>query len=592
MEKLTRILRQVDGKSYRDYHSIKGQYAFRNFDLSILWVQGDPFAAPSLFSATIPSRAAKLPGVALTTQDRRVAAADFILRRLAAEARGASKVIGAGKGGIIQVDAPGQKILARSAAEVSSQGDVTLRFQVGLPADGRRIMGREAHGLITQTLNGVIERAVCNLNALVEPLTQFVCTYEDQLALRAQLSARRLVAFIPNGAMLPRRAGDNDLPLGATQTTPFIAPADLVVTLNTPNAGPIQGLGVREGITLICGGGYHGKTTLLDAIAHGIYNHIPGDGRERVVTVDRAVKVRAEDGRAVTGVDISSFIDNLPNDKPTATFTTRDASGSSSQAASVMESLELGATALLMDEDTCATNFMFRDSRMQALIPTETISPLLDHVRTMCRPTGPAGGVALSFVIAMGGSGAFLEVADHILSIHRYLPSDATAQGKAIAERYPSARSMVGQLPLPTPISRVPQPDSIDAAKGKRDAYASAPRLDELVIGRAAIDLRALEQLIDLSQTRAIGEAILWSLESELLNGRQTLRQIADTFDHHQREHGPVFGRPQPDLAAVRGIDIAAALNRLRTLQVRQRKTLTASPDSTSDVIIAADPNA
>lgn len=574
MEKLTRILKQIDGKSYKEYHDIKGHYALRNMDLHIIWVQGDPFATPSFVAVTIPARAAKLPGAVLTTADRRVAVADFILRRMASEARAASRPIGTGKGGIIVVDTPSQKILARSAAEVSAQGDVTLRFQVGLPAEGRRILGRDAHTLLTQTLPTAAERAALSLNLVADALTAHAHTYEDQQALRAQLSDRHLVAFIANGSILPRRSGDKDTPL-VQDAVPFSVPPELSVTLKTPNAGLVHGLGIREGITVICGGGFHGKSTLLDALSHGIYNHIPGDGRERVVTQDRAVKVRAEDGRAVCCVDISAFIGELPDGRSTQTFTSRNASGSSSQAAAVMESLELGATTLLMDEDTCATNFMLRDRRMQALVTREPITPLIDHIRAMSRPNpSPDASPAVSFVIAMGGSGAYLDLADQVLLLDRYLPSDVTAQAHLIAERFPTGREVTSTTAPPAPISRVPQPDSVNAAKGKRESFSAAPRLDELVLGRTALDLHALEQIVDLSQTRAIGEAILWALESDLFNGRQTLRQLADALDHHQRENGPVFGSPQPDLACVRGLDIAAALNRLRSLQVKQRKAL------------------
>ena len=101
-------------------------------------------------------------------------------------------------------------------------------------------------------------------------------------------------------------------------------------------------MGIRKGITLIVGGGYHGKSTLLKALEAGVYNHIAGDGREFVITDDTAFKLRAEDGRSITGVDISPFIKNLPNKKDTVHFSTEDASGSTSQAANLMEALESG----------------------------------------------------------------------------------------------------------------------------------------------------------------------------------------------------------------------------------------------------------
>lgn len=74
-------------------------------------------------------------------------------------------------------------------------------------------------------------------------------------------------------------------------------------------------MGIPEGVTLIVGGGFHGKSTLLQALERGVYHHIAGDGREMVITRQDAVKVRAEDGRNIEKVNISAFINNLPAKK-------------------------------------------------------------------------------------------------------------------------------------------------------------------------------------------------------------------------------------------------------------------------------------
>ena len=89
------------------------------------------------------------------------------------------------------------------------------------------------------------------------------------------------------------------------------------------------------------------------------------------------MKIRAEDGRSIRDVDISMFIHDLPNGKDTVSFYTEDASGSTSQAANVIEAMEAGTRAFLIDEDTSATNFMIRDELMQRVIHRESRSCLL-----------------------------------------------------------------------------------------------------------------------------------------------------------------------------------------------------------------------
>ena len=167
----------------------------------------------------------------------------------------------------------------------------------------------------------------------------------------------------------------------------FVSPSSMEVTLNLPNHGPLKGMGIPKGITLIVGGGYHGKSTLLEALELGVYNHIAGDGREYVITESDAVKIRAEDGRSIKSADISLFINDLPNGKDTCCFYTEDASGSTSQAANVMEAIETGSRLLLIDEDTSATNFMIRDELMQRVVKRsqEPITPFIERVQWLAQ---------------------------------------------------------------------------------------------------------------------------------------------------------------------------------------------------------------
>lgn len=333
----------------------------------------------------------------------------------------------------------------------------------------------------------------------------------------------------------------------------------------------LEGLGIPEGVTLIVGGGYHGKSTLLRAVERGVYPHIPGDGREWVVTRPDAVKIRAEDGRRVEAVDISGFIADLPQGRSTRAFASDDASGSTSQAANICEALEAGSRLLLLDEDTSATNFMVRDARMQALVHRdhEPITPFVDRVRELHQRLG------VSTILVMGGCGDYFDVADRVIEMHNFLPDDATARAREVARRIPSGRRVEVRERFPEPAPRLPQPGSFDASRGRREVRIDARDLDRIVYGREEIDLRGVEQLVDRSQTRAIGHAIHLA-DRELVDGRRPLAEILDHLEAWMDRRGLeclspfARGGAHPGaLARPRRFEIAAAINRLRSLRMR-----------------------
>ena len=177
-----------------------------------------------------------------------------------------------------------------------------------------------------------------------------------------------------------------------------------------------------------------------------MYDHISGDGREYVITDGDAVKIRAEDGRSIKGTDISMFINDLPNGKDTKRFSTADASGSTSQAANVIESMEAGASLFLIDEDTSATNFMIRDELMQRVIhrDMEPITPFIDRIRELYESYG------ISTVIVAGSSGAYFHVADSIIQMDRYVPKDITDYAKKEAESTPATGGMEDRAEEPS----------------------------------------------------------------------------------------------------------------------------------------------
>ncbi|MBT8488745.1 MAG: ABC-ATPase domain-containing protein, partial [Gemmatimonadetes bacterium] len=387
---------------------------------------------------------------------------------------------------------------------------------------------------------------------------------EDAEALRSELKPRGLVAFVADGARLPRRSGVEDTPLDTDDVVPFTSPSSFRVSIDLPNAGPTTGMGVPEGVTLVVGGGFHGKSTVLQALQSGVYNHRPGDGRELVASRDDTVKVRAEDGRSVAGVDISPFIDGLPMGRRTTNFTTENASGSTSQAAAIVEAWEAGAHVLLVDEDTSATNFMIRDRRMQELVPSdgEPITPFIDRVRALHRDH------AVSTVLVIGGSGDYLDVADHVIRMRDYLPEDVADRARAVASELPTGRVDEAATRLRRPLPRRPDRSSIDPSKDRRSTFVRVPDDRTLLFGRDAIDLNGVEQLTLRSQLRAVGLAL--ALIPSAPSGDESLPDLLDWVEDRITAAGldALSPRRLGTLASFRRFELSAALNRLRSLEV------------------------
>ncbi len=560
---LRRILNRIDGKGYPAYKDIRGKYEFPGFTLLVDHVQGDPFAAPSRLRVQVPQEAAGYPPDTFNKRSRRIALADFLTRAFDAACSQLSSRRGTGKSGLIAIDRPGQQVLERTSVLVDEEA-VEARFVVGLPAAGRRVLGRQAAAMLFDDLPRVVASALhFSANNRVA-LYRHIKAAEDADWLRSQLAANGLVAFVADGAVLPRRSGVDDRTL-RKGAIPFQSPALLRVEFDLPNAGPVAGMGIPAGVTLIAGGGYHGKSTLLNALERGVYNHIPGDGRELVVTDEGAVKIRAEDGRAVSGVDISPFIGALPNDADTRQFSTANASGSTSQAANIVEALEAGARVLLVDEDTAATNFMIRDHRMQELIAKERepITPFIDKVRQLYDERG------VSTALVMGGSGDYFDVADTVIAMDAYVPRDVTDQARAIAQKYRAERRQEGGDHFGQVMARVPLAESLDPRKGRREVKISARGMKTILFGISDIDLTAVEGLVHPSQLNAIGQALYYARQ-RYMDGRRTLPEILDAVMADVDRDGldALDRRVVGDLARFRRYELAAALNRLRTLRV------------------------
>ncbi|HCH2127080.1 isopentenyl-diphosphate delta-isomerase [Vibrio parahaemolyticus] len=548
MDQLTATLKKIEKQNYRAYQQIKGQYDFTDFTLFIDHVQGDPYASASRFRAT---RAWSLTGLEWLKDESPAfqrAARDFIARSFEQFAKQENTV---------SIALNGQTVLDSTAVLFTEEG-IELRFRVNLPAEGRSVLGKKANNILTFHLPKFIRRATLERELDKEVMVKHCQVVEDQSALREQLEAHNLVAFVANGSVLPRIAGNCDLPM--KEAVEFTAPESLQVTLHAPNKGYVTGLGIPKGITLIVGGGFHGKSTLLNAIERSIYDHIPGDGREYIVTDQKAMKIRAEDGRCVHHLNLSNYINHLPMGKDTADFSTQDASGSTSQAAWLQESIEAGATSLLIDEDTSATNFMIRDERMQALVAKgdEPITPLVDRIGQL------RDELDISTIIVMGGSGDYLDVANTVIQMHDYQAVDVTEKAKQVIAQHPTQRHNESEESLqtfrPRALNRVALMNILTDGKFR----VSAKGKDSLRFGKEFTDLSALEQIESADEVNAIGW--LWFQLAQLPGWcNNPAKEIEEMLSGEWHASLPKQG----DLAKPRTLDVMAALNRMRKSQFK-----------------------
>lgn len=576
-EELRQQLRSINRKSYPAYKGLKGLYHFGNYILSIDHVQGDPFASPSHVSIQISHRDAGFPVEYYKDTLTGTTLCDYLTRQFEKQVSQYSfRAKGSGKSGLLTVSHCGQEILSRTACEITEKG-ITARFFVGFPANGRTINATELEKILFDFLPVCIQKSFFYSSLNAKELQNYIELAEDQEFIRQTLPAKNLCAFIADGSILPRESGISSRPMKAS--VPFTSPDSLRISINLPHKGKITGMGIPKGITLIVGGGYHGKSTLLNALELGVYNHIPGDGREYVITDATAVKLRSEDGRFIKDVDISMFINDLPNKKDTHCFSTLDASGSTSQAAGIVESMEAGSHLFLLDEDTSATNFMVRDAFMQQVIQREKepITPFLERAEDLYKKAG------ISTILVAGSSGAFFHIADTIIQMDNYVPKDITASVKKLCSQYPLPAVSVTdfQLPYSHRIMSRPAESSKHLRHNSRgnhsDSGAAKPErlktrisgTDGFSLGRQEIDLRYTEQLIDAEQTAALGLLLKYAVE-HLADGRRTLPEIVQFLWKNLSLHGLSFFTENQKIscgyATPRIQEIYACLNRYRGL--------------------------
>ena len=568
---LQELLRSVNRKSYPAYKSLKGVYQFQKYILSIDHVQGDPFASPSHVSVKISHKTAGFPAAYYKDHLTRITLADYLTRQFEQQVnRYTFRAKGSGKSGLISVTKCGQEVLARTACEITDQG-IVARFFVGFPANGRTINAGELEKIFFEFLPVCVEKAFVFRNLSEKDLENAIFLAEDQQFIREELAKRSLAAFVNDGAILPRESGISSRPM--KNCVAFSSPESLRVTMNLPHKGAITGMGIPKGITLIVGGGYHGKSTLLNALELGVYNHIQGDGREYVITDSTAQKLRSEDGRFIKDVDISLFINDLPNKKDTSCFSTEDASGSTSQAAGIVEGMEAGSHVFLLDEDTSATNFMVRDAFMQRVISREKepITPFLERARDLYEKSG------ISTILVAGSSGAFFHIADTVIQMDNYVPVDITEKARVLCREYPLNDSKAAAFKAPqsrrimskSALSKGPKKDYYDHFKPQDKPERLKVKVhgkDGFSIGKQDVDLRYIEQLIDSEQTQALGGLLKYAVE-KLIDGKRTLPEIVEFLCDRLEKEGLSFlaeGYISCGYAVPRRQEIYACFNRYR----------------------------
>ncbi|WP_294398717.1 ABC-ATPase domain-containing protein [uncultured Clostridium sp.] len=556
---LKRELEKIDGRGYKTYKTLEGQYSFEDYILSIDHVQGDPFASPSRIRVIVNNNN-NFPKNLFDEKYKKITICDFLTRLFSKNIyKYGEKVFGSGKSGLIEISKCSQQVIERTSIIINNE-KIEARFYVGFPARGRSVLSKELEKILFNIIPNIVKNTLIYNNINIKALNDKLKLLEDQEFIRKQLKDKKLIAFIANNSILPRESGISQKPLKDGKK--FISPKELEVEFNTPNRGLIKGMGIPEGITLIVGGGYHGKSTLLKALELGVYNHIEGDGREFVITDNTALKVRAEDGRAITKTDISLFINNLPNGKDTKKFYTENASGSTSQAANIIEGIESGTKLFLIDEDTSATNFMIRDSVMQQLVSKdkEPITPFIDVARSLYKQKG------ISTILVAGSSGDFFDIADLVIQMDNYEPYEVTKKAKALSRGITNVNE---NLRVDIDFNRVILKGTIESSP--KGVKVKTLGKDGISINKENIDLRAVEQIVDNEQLNTIG-AIMKYAENKLMGKNLTLAQIADNITEELKNN--LIGIENikggyGSFAIVRKQEIMCAYNRYRKIKIR-----------------------
>ncbi len=548
----------LDKGAERDVRIIAGSYAFEDFVLIIDHIPDNPEKQPSRIRVNMPLKNAKFPFDVFNTKSREIAARDFIARHFAFKAERYSLSSKSGKSGKISIDRQSLELLETNSVVVGDDS-IEIRFIIDLPVKKWKVHSQTAVELLTKKVPGIVRECLIFENIDAEKLACWVETNEDADTLRNELAEKGLVAFIADGSILTRH-----LPEDSKKIVPLKSPEELSVTFDLPNRGKVHGMGIPAGITLITGGCSHGKSTLLRAIELGVYNHINGDGRELAVTVPDAVGIRVEEGRRVENVDISPLIGQISEKISTKHFYARSAFPATSFAANIMETLEVGTSLMLFDDETIVSGFVGRDARFQTLIPDEeeVLTPLIDFLPMLRDEHGISS-------IIVGGSGDFFDIADTVIAMRNFVAYSVTDEVQCIARENPSGRIRKNNVHFTFPPGRCPIATSLEPLKTDKTYPVKTLTRGYVQYGDEYIDVSKVTQFVNQSQSRAIARGI--AMARRLMDGSKSLGEVVNKVIDRVKNVGldTLSNRYMGDLASFRAYELAAAINRMKNLKVK-----------------------
>ena len=566
MKALYQKIRSLNGKNYGLYKSLADKpWDFGDFALEFLHVQGDPYAPASRVLIKANLSMLGYAGEWGGTFERRLALSDFLYRKLGRLVQERYP----GKDAAVIFDTAGPEMLVRNSLWIDN-GELRACLQVKLPGDGRKIQAELAAEILTMVLPDLVSAGLYYSKSDEVFLQEHYRVLAERKEILSQLDARGLCAFVPDGTVLPRESGLSEMPLEGA--VPFVAPEEMAVTLNVCGRD-IRGMGIPKGITVITGGAFHGKSTLLQALTRSVYPHIPGDGREGIVIDESALRVGVEDGRSVRGTDLSHFVRDLPGGVSTKDFNTLSASGSTSEAANLLEAMEAGSRTFLIDEDSSAVNFLIRDVRVRKLLgdDREPLIPLTDRIREI-------SAQGYSFILVAGACGDYLDLADNIVIMANYKAECAkfTPMSSWKTEGLiGSTESAEVQQPRPFVAYMQPLQKSVRPTSAvERQVKVKLAGDSLLQIGFLVSDTSRLNTLVDRQQRFGAGFVLLNLLQNAASNAESgdssnAGDSVAETIQKLYEKIQNVGFRNLPqgmsrEMSLPRVVDIACVAFRLR----------------------------
>ena len=560
MKALYQKIRTLNGKNYGLYKSLADKpWDFGDFALEFLHVQGDPYAPASRVVIKANLSMLGYAGEWGGEFERRLALSDFLHRKLSRLVKEKYPE----KDAAIVFDTAGPEMLVRNSLWIDN-GELRACLQVRLPGDGRKIQAEAAAEILTMVLPDLVSAGLYYSKSDEPELQQYYRVLAERKEILSQLAARGLCAFVPDGAVLPRASGLSELPLEGAVA--FTAPEQMAVTLNVCGRD-IRGMGIPKGITVITGGAFHGKSTLLQALTRAVYPHIPGDGREGIVIDESALRVGVEDGRSVRGTDLSMFVRDLPGGVSTKDFNTLSASGSTSEAANLLEAMEAGAQTFLIDEDSSAVNFLIRDIRVRKLLgdDREPLIPLTDRIKEI-------SAQGYSFILVAGACGDYLDLADNIVIMANY-KAECAKNVIARSDEVATKQSIVAQRAFAAymqPLQKSVRPTS----QVERQVKVKLSGDTLLQIGFLVSDTSRLNTLVDKQQRLGAGFVLLNLLQNAASNSESSDASnagdsVAVTIQklHEKIQNVGFRNLPQGmsrEMSLPRVVDIACVAFRLR----------------------------